>query len=71
MPIKQRTKFVAIYVVCHCNRLVLLQSFKNCVAISWHYCHGTFELQLLGVIATILDLVAFACNYFHGYYGMQ
>ena len=45
VPIMQRTKFVAICVVCSCNKLVLMQPFKNCVAISWHYCNGIFELQ--------------------------
>jgi hypothetical protein len=45
VPTMQRTKCVAICVVCRCNRHVLLQPSKNCVAISWHYCHGALELH--------------------------
>ena len=43
VPIMQRIKFVTICVVCRCNRRVQLQPFKNCVAISWYYCHGALE----------------------------
>ena len=44
VPVMQWTKCVAICVVCHCNRCVLLQLFWSYVAISWHYCHGALEL---------------------------
>jgi hypothetical protein len=44
-PIMQRTKCVAICMVSRCNRRVLLQPFKNCVTISWRYCHGALELH--------------------------
>jgi len=43
---------------------VIAMALWNCISID-------FSLQLLGVIATILDLVAFACNYCHGYSGLQ